>query len=1110
MTHHALLDRIEQHYRFDRNTFETYGSSNVHRGVDKNNERHEVTIYVPEPEVMKDAKARSELFEQFQRYNSSHHPATLPVPYDIVEIAPKKGKDGMALVLKRATVGGFFGIERDGGGRSWFEGTNIPYAQRQGAAVAFLDGVNALENMDLRLPEFGVSTTQVVPDGNGVKLLIDLVYFPGTSPLGRNTPHEPAFTAPERVANGSAQPASGPDRVYSLAALLIYFLAGPVGFAKVFSAPEVTTKDDVLPMLQNIDFWVNRAERKVGIDDTALRAATDNEMSLDLAALFARATSPVPDDRFGTVDLFISALRNTLNVSTAPVVGAGLGAAGMGTGMPPKKSKFGMLTAAAIGSVLLVGSGGLWYVDKLEKDRIAAERAAAMNEAAEVCGQMAATFETLGETGFATTADWDALVADRTALPPPDTTDNIRAAVRDCPQINARATALAGDYMAGLQTALEDEIAFAAENPAMAGAPALNDARAVAELGDAADLPIAEREAGIITATDALIAAHMATLQDRATALAALRDEVAGIWSLPADANDTGPAFDALGAAAAQDTSAPALRTLSEAQAAGESALMSGLTRDLGAQRQDLLDEIADLRASLGESAQWSALEADIADLPNQPQALTSEAVQAVYAAVAQLQGAVGEAGGQGAQALSEIAELRDTIATLADGAGQAGYDDVDEWQTATAAMSELPVNPDALPRWADLTTQLSTLDAELAAEWQAGRAQCDSFAAEYAEQAALLTTWDEAQALDTARTAAAQVTDGEADREAFAACAAGLPQLTAATIRAQGKSVLNDAAEAYAAAEEVAGLTEIPGNFDLAERAAELAATAVPETADALADLRDRAADLTAEIAARTTALERAQAQRQTLASENEALTAGIAETGLGTHPAYVEAVAGFGDPDAVDILSGNSMLAEQNATLRKLVSDFDAGALLNCTFEGYDMAALVVRSEDLAALPAAYAPQEGSLDALAGQHCVGMAPVTLAEVQAWGDGLQPNQAAVLTEIAATTQAETSETATNISGFLALSYARHLSEQSGEAVCLVPAPLVALISQADPASAGVEMTGTACGESSVARPFYAGVDTAAPLEAPTCLDGQSRLPEVGFRLAFGAICAGE
>jgi hypothetical protein len=138
--------------------------------------------------------------------------------------------------------------------------------------------------------------------------------------------------------------------------------------------------------------------------------------------------------------------------------------------------------------------------------------------------------------------------------------------------------------------------------------------------------------------------------------------------------------------------------------------------------------------------------------------------------------------------------------------------------------------------------------------------------------------------------------------------------------------------------------------------------------------------------------------------------------------------------------------------------------------------------------------------------QHCLGAAPVSAQELREWAARLPRNEGIVIEEISAITEAPASGIALNVSGFLARAYARHLTGLGERTFCLAPEPL----SRAAAAGGKVtELTGTPCTPTGGALSAFLAIDPAAP-DGASCLDGQVRLPDVGFRLASGPVCGGE
>lgn len=302
-------------------------------------------------------------------------------------------------------------------------------------------------------------------------------------------------------------------------------------------------------------------------------------------------------------------------------------------------------------------------------------------------------------------------------------------------------------------------------------------------------------------------------------------------------------------------------------------------------------------------------------------------------------------------------------------------------------------------------------------------------------------------------------------------------------------------------------GLGNFLPSFDEAEQAFAALSSGHVELA-AIAPVGDT---VETSLAAARSEMTQALEDNMTLRTKLAVVMSTVSERGLEAFEPYKDVIGGFEDIDALDLVSQNSALNGQIASVQNFLDRFDAGAFLNCNIvDGFALAAVSstgFKPEASDILKKQEIVSGSTPKPLPSMYCLSMKHITLEDLYVYKDALGPRDQPILDEIERA-RADEAGRAVNISFWLASRYAQWVGIEADAPVCLPPADAVlnaTRLDAADDVKSG-ELFVDSCGGSDVLKRnivLRMGEDRITA----SCVSSSAVVEDMGFRLAAGALC---
>jgi len=1096
----ALLTKLGQDYEFDSKSAFALGWCNVLK-ADSRNMGHPVWIYFPLEEVWNDSGARRKLTAQFRDYDKSPVHECLPQAVEMLE--GKQAAGGMALITSRFSEENLMEAERSEDGTSWPTRDTFGMPAKIGALRGVIQAASILHRAGFVHASIGFTTLLVSRANDRPLVRFDLLAF-GDPEV--EAPHfapwfHAAFNAPETFSGGNRTPAAD---VYGLAKFLLYFLVGPERFMKLFGA---LSEEDVLDeektaRLFDYTLWNNLAQDGPEPDAEAIKRATDSELSLELAELLRRAVVRTPSDRLRDAQVLYQGLETSMGspgVPTPPVGGGGIG--GGGGGSDGKTLKL-----VAAGFVVMVLLGGAWlFLERQAEKRLIAD----MNQS---CRQFVGEYDQLQTSLIREMSGWEQVAEVHETIFRLRGDENRATEILNlCNEGQSEISTLKGQFVKVLKDRLARDIRLAREAGTDLGALNLDARAARAErFEDSREFEAFETE--MRGQSEDVRKAHDEVLRNRLEgSLESLR-AARGILGLSEpDAAEA----DLIGKIEAVLPAPPTPEALLEKTAVLDEANRFSRTRlsEAAGARVAALETLADGLEQDGAGAMsedFASLDDRLRDLSVAPVPVTVEAATTYFREASAI-----EAGMRGLRTrldemAAEIDPLAGSVSDLLRRAEQRGWQELGDMPVLRERFERRPTQT-IFAEWTALSDLEPLVEQEFAAlsdQWAAGVATCTSLKQQVAANPDLTRTgiWRQMRrVMDEID----RLPDERLGSEEFAVCEEGLALVETGRMELRGLELLNEVMATRTALENDGLGPFLPEFSEAVSLTASLEAIAMPRSETEYALYSEQARKIFEQFDRAETAFAEATARNADLQRDHEAAAAGLRELGIESSAAYQEMTAALRPTESGNVLERNAALEHNLALMADLRARHEAGELLNCGFGALTLSGYHFTAEEIAAATELL-PQGVRSGYAPARACISDRAVSVEDLMAYHDTLPVRDESIKREIRAT-QAGTDGAARNVSYWLAERYAEHMSETTGERICVPPA-LVTIMSAGQGTGELVpvsgELSGDLCGEDGPAdRKLILYRKDDATYETG-CVSVNRRQADMSFRLAGGEVCS--
>lgn len=1121
-----LIDLLSKEFVFDRSKSFEFGWCNVLEAEDRGYKRP-VWIYYPRAEVWADSKARNILRKQLTEYDKIQVHECLPQAIELLE--GRKAAGAIALITGRSLDTNLTQAERDGDAQSPWKHDRFLFPDNVGAARRFAEAFSVLRQFGMVHGAIGHQTVSVRLVAEKPVIRLDLLNF---SEQDEKLPKpslffEPAFTAPElfeQVKAGEDLVQTPSTDVYSLTKYLIYLLLGPEDFVQFFSPSELESDSpqSVLGVLQDHVLWTNISQRQPELSARRLEEMSNGKIHSELAELLDRSVAYDPARRPSDATQFYHGLRTVMSGSVrSDDAGGGSGFAAapqMARGRDDDEGGNKVLVYGGIAAVVVVAVGAFFFINNMRQEKMTKEEL--MANTAEACGGFMSSLAEL-ETSTIVEADgWREVNALKARIESNGRDEALLAETYGfCRDGNARLGELKGGLITGLKESLTSEIAFARERGADEAVTA-GTARqeAAADLEESRDFLGTEK--ALLAGIADTVRLHGEALDETAKEAFSTADAAQFAMGLNAPSEEMDTVMLELEEALEAEDSTENLRqlaSLSDNLTEIAFSEMETKARDTIASIQSVSNELVEVGAGAEDTgfspllAEFQALSAE--KLPDNPAGFGT-----LYASLNTISSGMQDIKARAESLAAQLPGLQESVearieAINTNGWGQEGK--LPELVSSFEGWSSSNTFSDArflTALEADLDERVSALEEE----WAEGREVCSGTFAILEESDKMDGTkvWDQLQPILAS-------VDGydtpSATRETFANCreAADLIQLGQYELRAN--DLISEMQRTKSSLDE-RGVGPFILKYAEAAAAYEIAlGSPIPKDQSSYDTYSDQVLAVITSLDEAGEDYEAALQDNSDLQGGYDALMARIAETPLQRHPAYRSAMAKLDPVGEGHILQQNAALVANITAVEDLYARFEAGLLLNCSFEGYEM--LPMQLSDGGADPyieklRATAEEAGITlnedSDIEVNFCITAKPVTREELDAYKATLRARDVDIAGEIDVVDVTEDGS-AINISYWLAERYANHVGEQIGQPVCVASGYTALVGAESEYEEFASPQNGELffdnCGSGGALNQklvlFGAGTDTVQA----GCVSVNRRQPDLTFRLAAGDIC---
>lgn len=1095
----ALLTKLGQDYEFDSKSAFALGWCNVLQ-AESRNMGHPVWIYFPLEEVWNESGARRKLIAQFRDYDKSPVHECLPQAVEMLE--GKQAAGGLALVTSRFSEENMMEAERNEDGTSWPARDTFGMPAKIGALRGVIQAAAILHRAGLVHASIGFRTLLVSRVNDRPMVRFDLLAF-GDPAV--ETPHfapwfHAAFNAPETISGGNRSAAAD---VYGLAKFVLYFLVGPEKFMKLFGA---LSEDDVLDeeksaRLFDYTLWNNLAQDGPEPDAEAIKRATDSELSLELAELLRRSVVRDPAARLRDAQVLYQGLETSMGAPGVPT--PQIGGGGMAGGGGQSDGKTLKLVAAAF--VVMVLLGGAWlFLERQAEKRLIAD----MDQS---CRQFVGEYDRLETSLIREMSGWERVVDVHETIFRLRGDENRATEILNlCNEGQGEIRTLKGQFVTVLKDRLARDIRLARE--AGTDLEALNlDARAArsARLEEAREFEALETE--MRGQSEDVRKAHDAVLRTRLDESLDSMRAARGILGL---AEPDATEAELIGKIESVQPASPEPQALLQKTAVLDEAKRFSRTRlsEAAGARVAALDDLAGglARDGAGEmSADFAALNDRLKDLSVASVPVTVDAATTYFREASALEAGMGNLRARLDDMAGQIDPLVTTIRDRLRNAEDRGWHEMGDIAVLRERFERRPTGS-VFAEWTALTEIEPLLTAEfqsLREQWAAGVATCTSLKEQVAAMPDLTKTgiWRQMRrVMDEID----RLPDDRLGTDEFEVCEEGLSLVETGRTELRGLELLNEVVATRTALENDGLGPFLPQFAEALSLTESLNSIAMPRSETEYALYSEQARKIFEQFDRAESAYSEANARNSELLRDHEAAAMGLRELGLESSAAYEEMEAALRDTDSGHVLERNAALEHNIALMTDLRARHEAGELLNCGFGALTLSAYHFSAEEVAAaieaLPqgvrSGYAPERA---------CISDRAVSVEDLMAYHDTLPVREEGVKREIRAT-QAGPDGAALNVSYWLAERYVAHMSESTGEQICVPPA-MVTIMSAGQENSglvpASGELSDDLCGEDGPADRKLILYRKGDNTYETGCVSVNRRQAEMSFRLAGGEIC---
>jgi len=349
---------------------------------------------------------------------------------------------------------------------------------------------------------------------------------------------------------------------------------------------------------------------------------------------------------------------------------------------------------------------------------------------------------------------------------------------------------------------------------------------------------------------------------------------------------------------------------------------------------------------------------------------------------------------------------------------------------------------------------------------------------------------------------------DDRLGTDEFEVCEEGLSLVETGRMELRGLELLNEVMATRAALENDGLGPFLPEFAEALSLTESLNAIAMPRSDTEYALYSEQARKIFEQFDRAESAYSEATARNAELQRDQEVAAIGLRDLGLESSAAFEEMAAALRDTDSGHVLERNAALEHNIALMADLRARHEAGELLNCGFGGLTLSGYHFSDEEIAAATEAL-PQGVRTGYAPERACISDRAVSVEDLMAYHDTLPVREEGVKREIRAA-QAGPDGAALNVSYWLAERYVAHMSESTGEQICVPPA-LVTIMSAGQENSgivpASGELSGDLCGEDGPADRKLILYRQDDNTYETGCVSVNRRQAEMSFRLAGGEIC---
>jgi len=1104
-----LLDLLNADFEFDRSKAFEFGWCNILEAEDRDY-RNPVWLYYPRADIWANSAARKSLTRQMTAYHDSQDHRTLPHSLDL--LSGKAAGGAVVLVTARSPDSNVLQKEREEVGVDWATRDTFDFPDKLGAMRRFVEGFALMHGSGMVHGSVGFQTVSIRDQAGSPQFLVDYLNF---SEIGDKQPKpsvfaEPAFSAPEIFASTSTDgklPYSTVTDVYGIAKFLIYALLGPSNFLTFFLSTDDTPAPgdgDMDRLFDNV-LWANSAHVAPDNGVQRLQKLSGNRISNELAELLNRSITVDPAQRPANATMFYEGLRSVMSGSNES---AGAAPAAFHVPVPEAPaSKAKYYIAGGVVLALVLGGGG--FMLKKRSDQQALD--ARISQTTRTCQGFLDRVTRSRQTGLPQTTGWADIerledrVMDNGADP-----EKLGETVSFCEDGSRRIVAMQGDLVAALRDQVGDEANLAADSGTDLAPLRIDDQRAAADaFQQNGDFP--GTEGALSNLIIAIVTAHDAQLGENIDAQMAVMDGALVAIQPDAPEEETLALIASVADIAAQPATPDAVREkVALVEELGLTAQRE-MTRVLFARdavvldyRTELFERGADMPgtgyaefdaayAAIGgggplpeEAEQFSAEYAAFDAVITQGAALIAKSDQ-LEAELPQLEGAV----------VNQIELIEDYEW---DGEGDLG-DLIDTFD----ATEPVNIHSDHL-FLSEILAGLTAQTEPLIAEWDAGRATCQAM---FDTVTGIAGLDDTAAWPDLSRIMAdvRRFDTPDARREDFARCAQAEPLVEQGRVELRMQDLMAEVAQSRADVETAGAGEFLPAYVEAAAAHDALLQAPIPIDEASYAPVSNQAVALLGQFDDAAAMLDRARRDNARLLDELSRVQALIDGSELAAHPAYGELTL---MPLEGDVLAQNAALIGNIDAMVALLRAFEAGDLLDCTINGYEMVAVAIPAEGVAqayatlSSGAAFAGPAEMQPGTSVRACLSLHPVTLVELEAYKQTLRARNYEITAEIDEA-QETAQGSAGNISYWLAERFAEFVGADADMPVCVAPAYATAWAADGTDgfASDRLEISSDACtGDNVVSQNITLGESGGA-----ACAPVNARQSGLTFRLAAGDLC---